>query len=311
MASKLNASNVSRIGIQENVDSIPLDDNFQALKDKTNELVDEISAVSIGTTNAETTDARPYHTNLKNRLDSIWSGQANYIKEGGAVVISSTGINAEASAGQAKINGIDVKWDAYTSGNISLAGAGDERFDVVVVKSDSTLAVVTGTPHASDPVLPAVSSTQKALAVLVVTDASITVGWDARNQGCWYYYQGRWAYEWYIQTAIDNIEADTVAAYMLIGDGRYYETLDVENTGELSIAFSGGAVMYRTAASAKVFDLNGIPSGGNIKIINPRINGNSKTTTSVRIIDFDDSRNVIGSYFRNSWISICEDYDYK
>jgi hypothetical protein len=174
MASKLTGADISEITRQSDVTSKPVRDNFTNLKNKTNELVDEIAAAAIGTTNAETTAARPYHTNLKERLDSIWDGKQNYVKNGGAVTEQGTpDMTVAVAAGEAKISGIDAKWAAANSATITVPGS-NTRLDIVVAQSDSTLTVVTGVAAAS-PVFPSVSSTQVVLAVLVVKNTTTSL----------------------------------------------------------------------------------------------------------------------------------------
>jgi hypothetical protein len=174
MASKLTSADISEITRQSDVISKPVRDNFTNLKNKTNELVDEIAAAAIGTTNAETTASRPYHSNLKERLDSIWDGKQNYIKNGGAVTEQAApDMTVAIAAGEAKISGIDCKWSAQNSAAISAPGA-NTRLDLVVAQSDSTITVVTGAAAAS-PVFPSVSSTQVVLAALVVKAATASL----------------------------------------------------------------------------------------------------------------------------------------
>lgn len=262
MASKLTSADMYRVGVQSDADSIPFDDNFQNLKNKINEVIDDVNSITETGTIVEVSNARPYHTNLKNRLDSNWSGQANYLKEGGVVSIASSAVNAQVTAGEAKINGIDVKWDAATSGVISLC-VSDTRFDVVVINSDSTLQVVTGS-EAANPVLPSVSSTQKALWVLAVTTVDITASWDARDQGCWYYDEGRYKYSWYIQDAIDDITSGDIR----IGKGTYYETLTYKTS--VNLIFEGGATVY-SSLGVKQGDVTNTKILGEIIAIHPDV----------------------------------------
>lgn len=179
MASKLTETDIKEVTRQSDVRSKILRDNYTNLKNKTNEIIDEIAAIAVGTTNAETTAARPYHTSLKNRLDSIESGKEdvngriNYLKTGGAVTINADTAKVDIAAGQAKVGGIDVKWAASTSATISAAAASNHRIDVVAVQSDSTLTVVTGAESlkgSTNPVFPSISSTQDSLAALYVDD---------------------------------------------------------------------------------------------------------------------------------------------
>ncbi len=109
MASKLTAAAVPRIGIQSPVDSIPVDKAEQALRVKINEVIDALAAVSIGTTNAETTASRPFNISLKGRLDSILDGHPNVVKDGGTVAERTTpDMKVRVEAINANITGIDV-----------------------------------------------------------------------------------------------------------------------------------------------------------------------------------------------------------
>jgi hypothetical protein len=177
MASKLTSADIGEVTRQSDVISKNLRDNFTNLKNKTNEVIDDLAAVAIGTTNAETTAARPYHTDLSGRLNSIWKGRYNYLKSGGVVTAQGTpNMTVAVSAGEAKIDGIDVKWAAQNSGTVTAPGS-NTRLDLVVANSDSTLSIVTGAAAAS-PVFPSVATTQLVLAALVVknTTTSLNVG---------------------------------------------------------------------------------------------------------------------------------------
>ncbi len=179
MASKLTSLDISEITRQSDVISKNLRDNYTNLKNKTNELIDEISAVSIGTTNAETTDARPFHTNLKNRLDSIETnkadinGRVNYLKSGGVVTVNATVTKADITELEAKIGGIDVKIAAATTAAIPASAAGNHRVDVIVGNSSNSFIVVTGAESlkaSADPIFPSIATTQLSIAALYVDD---------------------------------------------------------------------------------------------------------------------------------------------
>jgi hypothetical protein len=174
VASKLTENDVSEITRQSDVLSKPPRDNNTNFKNKINEIIDDQAAISVGTTNAETTSARPYHANLKLRLDSNWSGKQNYIKSGGAVTEQGTpNMTVAIAAGEAKINGIDCNWAAGNSGTVTAPGS-NTRLDLVVAQSDSTLTIVTGSAAAS-PVFPSVASTQIVLAALVVKSTTTSL----------------------------------------------------------------------------------------------------------------------------------------
>jgi hypothetical protein len=247
MASKLTATDVPNPQTQSDLISKIMRDGRTNLKNKINEVIDEISALQIGTTNAETTAARPYHTSLKERLDSINDNQANYMKSGGAVTESSPqAMTVEISAGEATVDGVDVKWAASTSGTITApaisTGGIVTRLDVVVVNSDSTLTVITGA-ESETPVFENVTQSQKALAYIkltsddtVIVDANII---DARDMGAWYCKEGVHKYKWYIQDAIDDL---TNGGNIYVGAGTYYEDLTV--SGSQYIKYDGGATLY-------------------------------------------------------------------
>ncbi len=108
MAQNLNNSNIKRVGVQSDVISPPLDNNFQALKDKQNEALAEINALSTAASGAEISQGRPYHASLKARLDSI--GQISVLKDGGAVSERNTPVmSVKVSALAATVNGTDIR----------------------------------------------------------------------------------------------------------------------------------------------------------------------------------------------------------
>jgi hypothetical protein len=216
---KLTSADIVEVAFQDNVDSYPIRTNFANLKNAINGVVDDIAAASIGTTNAETTAARPYHTALLTRLDSIRKGQFPYVKSGGVVSASTpAAMTVDVSAGEASVDGVDVKWSTATSGTIT-APVSNTRYDVVVVNSDSTLSVVTGVASAN-PILPDIATSQKPLAIITLasTTATITASelYDCRQQGCVYMDDGAYKWSWKIQTAIDDVTAGDI----YIGRGK-------------------------------------------------------------------------------------------
>lgn len=250
MASKLTSADISEITRQSDVISKNLRDNFTNIKNKTNELIDDLAAVSIGTTNAETTAARPYHTSLKERLDSNWSGQHPYVKSGGLVEQQTVpNMTVSISAGEAKINGIDVKWTDSNTGTIT-APTTNDRIDIIAVQSDSTIVVVTGSESAN-PQLPDISSTQRALSFIYLenTTASITSTeiTDCRDQGCYYFFEGKQYYQFKIQDAIDDLSN---GGTIIINNGTYYESLTYDDNQ--IYVFSGGSILKNPTGGATI-----------------------------------------------------------
>ena len=123
--SKITDGQIFNIDFQDDVESYPLRKNFNTLKNSHNELVDTVSAASIGTTNAETTAARPYHTSLKDRLDSISDTRICYVKSGG--VVSINGIDpqkVDITEVECRVNNVDTKTAATTSDTIAYTSSG-------------------------------------------------------------------------------------------------------------------------------------------------------------------------------------------
>lgn len=293
MASKLNGADIGRIGVQTDVTSPVHDTNYQNLKNKVNELIDELAVAVIATTNAETTDSRPYHADLKERLDSMWDGQFNYVKSGGVVSISSS-LEAEVTAGEAKINGIDTAWNANVSSPISLA-VSTKRFDVVVANSAGTLTVVAGTESA-DAVFPTIANTQKPLALLTVTTSTITAE-DARNWGAYYLHDGQFKWKWKAQDALDDLVAGTGGSIKLIG--KFYEELNLSGISNINLLMNDASV-YRISDTNTC--LKSVNSGGNettrTKIIGGRFYGNSKAgSLSLLKFDYADELTIRDCYF--------------
>lgn len=178
MPSKLTSSDIYEIVNQASVRSRPLRVNFAALVAKLNEVIDAVAAAAIGTTNAETTNARPQHASLLDRLDSMWKGQANYKKYGGAVTVNSNSAKCDVSAGEAKVDGADVKWTSQTSAALTACTAGNHRIDIVVANSAGTITIITGSESAdagTSPQVPDYASTQLPLAYLYIDDSSPVV----------------------------------------------------------------------------------------------------------------------------------------
>jgi hypothetical protein len=176
MASKLTSLDIAEITRQADVLSKPIRDNNTSFKNKINEVIDELAAVAIGTTNAETTAARPYNTDLKERLDTITSGKPNYRDTITSLVTESTpnAMTVDIAAGNGQVSGITVKWAASTSGTIT-APSVHPRIDIVVVNSDSTLSIVTGAEVGATPVVPTVASTQLALAKILLGTSTTAI----------------------------------------------------------------------------------------------------------------------------------------
>jgi len=279
MASKLTSANSPVPAYQSDVISKTLRDATTNHKNKINEIIDDLAAVAIGTTNAETTAARPYNTNLKERLDQILDGY--YIINSGGVVSINAGDSqkVDVTAGTGTVDGIEVNWSAATSGTISYTSA-NTRYDIVVINTDNSLTVVTGSEAAS-PVLPTIASTQRALWVLLIGTASVALAWDARDQGCWYNNGGHLEYKFEIQDAIDALSS---GGNIFVGRGTYLESLTYDDNQ--IIVFEASTVLKDT--SGTVVNLQTVDLSGktNSKIIWDNGENHSDSNYNVGNIDF-------------------------
>jgi hypothetical protein len=236
-------ANKNEITRQSDVVSKPIRENFNEIQTAINDNQTQISALSTAASGAEVSGARPYHTDLKSRLDSIRNGQYPYVKSGFAVTESSpAAMTVDVAAGEASVNGVDVrKSTSSTSGTIT-APTTNNRFDVVVISSDNTISVVTGSESAT-PVLPVISASQKALGIIALTPSTTSITnsiiTDARSQGCVYWKSGIQSYKWKIQDAIDAL---STGGNIYVGPGSYYEDLTFDN--DQYIEFDYGMSLY-------------------------------------------------------------------
>ena len=265
--SKITTSLKNEITRQSDVTSKPLRDNFTNYQNAINDNQDQIDALSTSTTNNETVVARGAdHASLNERLDSMWTGQPNYLKSGGVVSINGGDAQkVDVTAGEARVDGKDIVWSGDTSETIPFTSA-NTRFDVVVVNSATTtgglhLEIVRGAESAT-PVLPTIADSQKPLWVLTIGTATVTLSWDARDQGCRYFNGGRWAYEWKIQDAIDNL---SVGGNIQIGRGTYYETLTYDDSQVL--IFEGGTTLKNAGGTTIALEDIDLISKTNTRVI--------------------------------------------
>jgi hypothetical protein len=236
----------NEIARQSDLTSKPLRDNFNNIQTAINDNQTQISALSTAASGAEVSGARPYHTDLKQRLDSINNGQHPYIKSGGNVNQSNpVAMTVTVVMGEANVNGVDCKWINQTSGTIT-APSTNNRYDVVVIDTTNSISIVTGS-ESTTPVFPILSSNQMALGYILLTPSHTTITnsdlTDARGMGAYYFDSGRNVYAWKIQDALDDASAGNI----YIGAGTYYEDLTFPN--DKTITFDSGAVLYTSAGA--------------------------------------------------------------
>lgn len=184
--SKITPGLKAEITRQSDVVSKNLRDNFSNYANAINDTDTRVDNIAATGTIVEVSDARPNHTVLKNRLDSIGVNQEdargiiNYKKSGGVVTINAGDTaKVDMTECQAKVSGIDIKVSAATSSAIPASAAGNHRVDVFIVQSDNTATIVTGPESlkaSTNPAFPTIALTQLSLAAIYVDDtASVDV----------------------------------------------------------------------------------------------------------------------------------------
>lgn len=175
--------NLNSIGFQTSLRSKPIRENFTDIENGVNDLQAQIDALATPPAGTEVTNARDYHSILRDRLRSGFQVFPRYMVSGGAVTQTGGGnMTVTVAAGEAVIEGIGLIWAGAVSGTIT-APSTNPRWDTVVINSDNTLSIVSGSEAAS-PVLPTIASTQKKLAhiyLLTSTTSILTADiYDAR-----------------------------------------------------------------------------------------------------------------------------------
>ena len=257
-----------------------VNDNSTDTENAINNLQDQIDALATPPAGTEVTNARDYHTVLRDRLRSDSLGRGNVLVSGGVVTAQgSPNMTVAISAGEAVIGGIAVKWSGQNSGTITAPATG--RYDVVVINSDSTISILSGNDSA-DKVLPDVSSTQKAVAVITLASATTSITnsliRDCSEQGV----HANGHYFWKIQDAVDSLNDRTNEldeGEIVVHKGNYYEEVVLTAFSNVTIRYENGSKHYRPSATKRCIKC--INTAGNeetfIKIIGGKFYGNSKT----------------------------------
>lgn len=167
-------ANLNQINFQDPLRSKPVRENFTDVQNDLNDLQSQINTLATPPTGTEVTNARDYHTVLRDRLRSASKGQGNILISGGLVEEQSTpDMTVSITAGEALVDGVACKWSAQDSGTIT-APVSDTRLDYVVVNSDNSISIVSGTLSAT-PVFPTVASTQLIVSALVVKSTTTSL----------------------------------------------------------------------------------------------------------------------------------------
>jgi len=295
-ATKILNSEMINVPFQSPVYSRAHRENYKTLQNHFNELYDRITEVATATpSGTEVTDARDYATVLQQRnqlAGRLWS---NEVIDGLAVAEQSVpDMTVQIAAGSASINGT-LCYRAASSNTGTITAPTNSRYDVVVLNSDNTISVSTGNDSVN-PILPAISVTQRPLAIISLTSTDVTItssmitackaqgaiSTDNTNTDKWH---------WYIQDAIDAIDNDS-GGTVIVNPGKYYEEIDITGKNYLTIELSQGAKLYRQAPTAEVLlSINtvGNETTGN-RIIGGSFFGNSKAGAKELVsIDYTDN----------------------
>ena len=146
-------------------------DNFDDAYSYFQDLQNQINLLLTPPAGNEVTNARDFHTVLRDRLRSASVPTGNYLVSGGVVSEQGTpNMTIVVSAGEAIIAGVAVKWGAVNSPTITAPGS-NTRLDYIVVDSGGSVTVVAGIPGAS-PYFGSISDTQLVLGALVVKNTT-------------------------------------------------------------------------------------------------------------------------------------------
>jgi hypothetical protein len=206
---------------------------------------------------------------------------------------------ANATTNTFEVTGVDLGDNAgsceFSRYSGTLTAPTNTRYDLVVVNSDGTISIVAGLDSA-DPVYGTVASSQKPIAIIKLTSSTTTITnseiTQINDQGClvsginneinWYFL---------IQDAIDSLDNNT-GGTIEIGQGEYYEHIDLTGNNNLELIFTKGAKVYRFDGSNECLESKNTVGNetSNIKISGGQFYGNSKTgAISLVNIEYTDN----------------------
>jgi len=181
-------------------------------QNKINQVYEELQAAAIGTTNAETTAARPYNTSIGERLDQT-NDEYFPLLNGFEVTEQGTpNMTVQVAAGHASYAGAHGNIASSSNSTTITAPTTNNRFDVIVFNMGSnTIGIQPGTED-PDPVYPNVGSTQIPLAIIALTPATVSITdsiiTDCRLWGAYTKVGGKFTYYWKGQDAINALDDD-------------------------------------------------------------------------------------------------------
>jgi len=261
-------------------------DNFTDISNWFGDQQNQINLLLTPPAGNEVTNARDYHAVLRDRIRSASKASGNCVITG-LQVTTNNDMTVGVEVGEALVDGVACKLEARaTSGAVTAPTI--KRYDIVCLNSDNTLSIVAGNDSA-DAVLPSVSSTQRALAILPLVNGQTAIPqsliWDARHQGA----QVDGYYFFTIQEAVNYAddkkiyESSTyqgdIGGVINIGPGHYFEEIAIGKSAtlvadkQMTLNFDPGAKIYRPTASNRALVIFGQTNTAGQWAKNVTING--------------------------------------
>ena len=170
------------INYQDNLRSKPVRENFTDIENEFNAFRAEVYA-SIASTASEVTSARDNFTALTNNIHER-KLYGNRVDGTGAYAVSISNLTVTISAGSGLVNGVGVYHASSATASVTVPSASNSRYDIVVLNTDNTRTIVTGTETTGTAVIPTSAVTQMPVARWHIFDTTSTLApTDLRYKG--------------------------------------------------------------------------------------------------------------------------------
>jgi hypothetical protein len=175
---------LNNIGYQSNVRSKPIRENFTDIQNNFNQLRTEVYA-SIASTASEVVAGRDNFVTLVDNINArkAWGNRIN--RPNDFLVSVDSLLTVSINSGSAIVNGVGVYHNTSATASVSVPGtAGFERYDVVVLNTDNSRAILAGTSTSGTAQIPNVATTQMPVARWHIFDTTATLSpVDLRYKG--------------------------------------------------------------------------------------------------------------------------------
>ena len=170
------------VSYQDNLRSKPVRENFTDIENEFNALRSEVYA-SIASTASEVTSARDNFTTLTNNIHER-KLYGNRVDGTGAYKVSVSNLVITITSGSGIVNGVGVRHSASATASVTVPSASNSRYDIVVLNTDNTRTIVTGTETTGTAVIPTSAVTQMPVARWHIFDTTSTLSpVDIRYKG--------------------------------------------------------------------------------------------------------------------------------